>query len=45
MLVDYFRGRQMKLRLLTGVCLFLLTWLAAIVYFISIYVPASKVED
>jgi len=42
MLADFFRGREMKHRVLTGFCLLFLSWLAAVVYFVSIYVPASR---
>jgi hypothetical protein len=45
MLSDFFRGREMKHRVLTGFFLVFFSWLAAVVYFVFIYVPASRATE
>jgi hypothetical protein len=42
MLADFFRGRRLKHRVAVGFCLVLLSWLAAVFYFLLVYARASK---
>lgn len=42
MLADFFRGRPLKHRVAVGFMLLLFNWLAAVIYFLAVYVPHHK---